>query len=1288
MKKFLIALLSGLLMMNSLNFVFAEEADAVSEDDEVILELEDIDPASVEIQRLGEIDEEPVIEAEEEPYKLSDIVRVSIVMDEDAALDAGYSVENYAQNQAIQDYRSQLKAKQDAVTERINSILSSPIEVKWNLTLAVNLISANVTYGDISKIKTVEGVKNVEIEQHYEATEDEINTASTSSLMVGAQQSWANGYTGAGSRVAIIDTGIDTAHQSFNSSAFDYAINEVRSEGKTVNLFTSSDLSSVKSGLNGRNAQYFTSKIPFGYNYIDENTTINHLSDTEGEHGSHVAGIAAANRYIKSGSSYVNAAESVKAVGMAPDAQLFVMKVFGSGGGAYDSDYMAAIEDALVLECDSVNLSLGGGLGFSYSSSYQSVLNNLTNNNYGTKTVVTISAGNSYSFTNQLANDLYIDDVSMHTGGSPGSFINSLCTSSADNITLTGKPLIFNEDQNVFFTENIGSKATAIENVAGTYSYVYIDGYGETAEYSAVNNAVSLSGKVVIVNRGELSFYEKGNNAISYNPKAMAVANNQDGLITMNLDDYTGTFPMVFISLADAETIKANSAVHTAGGYTYYTGTVVISSDLVSVQQKSREDTVMSDFSSWGVPGSLLMKPEITAPGGNIYSVFGTNKTGSNTYTGGSDQYELMSGTSMAAPHMAGLSAVLAQYVRENSIAVSGYSTRAVNQSLLMSTAVPMKNDGQYVSILQQGSGLVDVYQAISAKSSIMMDANDGTLTAKTKAAQDGKVKAEIGDNPTREADYTYGFTLYNRSNHEITYDLSTDLFTQATDGKYMLQTTSPIEGWNVTYDWEGNESTEQPDVNGDELVNEADAQTVLDYVTALKAEVTYEGSFDPEAADVNKDGKITTEDAYLILNYEEGSVSALLTIPAGESRKVTVTIAPSHTMDEAYPRGYYVEGFTYISSESTTAEGEIIDPVTYSIPILGFYGSWTDPSMFDHAPYAEKEYRPDESAYVSSGTTNYLQFRTGSSYSGATSYFVANPYKTEDTFPEERLAVNSSKNMYQIGYTLLRSAGTTGYAISRTDCINGNITSVLNSAVISTNLTGPYYSYSSSAWQSVSNRTYRINKTVTSYGLTEGDTFRVGVYAVPEYNAIRVNSDATAASAGYLSDTAFKNVLLSNVLGRGAFMGYDFTVDNTAPVVEQASLSGNTLTVRISDNQNLAYVAIKASSGSTIYAEAVPAAGEYTLTCELPSSVSTFIIFAGDYAQNETSKSTRRSDLSSVTEPQEEAEKIENDEEFIEEAEVISEVNEEVQESEEETVTETAGSLNSIRNYESKAKE
>ena len=65
----------------------------------------------------------------------------------------------------------------------------------------------------------------------------------------------------------------------------------------------------------------------------------------------------------------------------------------------------------------------------------------------------------------------------------------------------------------------------------------------------------------------------------------------------------------------------------------------------------------MSSFSSWGIPGSLELKPEITAPGGNIYSV--------NGLVAGGTAYENMSGTSMAAPQVAGMAALVAQYIRE-----------------------------------------------------------------------------------------------------------------------------------------------------------------------------------------------------------------------------------------------------------------------------------------------------------------------------------------------------------------------------------------------------------------------------------------------------------------------------------------------------------------------------------------------------------------------------------------------------------------------------------------------
>ena len=82
----------------------------------------------------------------------------------------------------------------------------------------------------------------------------------------------------------------------------------------------------------------------------------------------------------------------------------------------------------------------------------------------------------------------------------------------------------------------------------------------------------------------------------------------------------------------------------------------------------------MSSFSSWGVPGTLELKPELTAPGGSIYSVNGA--------VAGGTSYEVMSGTSMAAPQVAGMAALVAQYIRQAGLdEKTGLNFRALSQS-------------------------------------------------------------------------------------------------------------------------------------------------------------------------------------------------------------------------------------------------------------------------------------------------------------------------------------------------------------------------------------------------------------------------------------------------------------------------------------------------------------------------------------------------------------------------------------------------------------------------------
>ena len=1106
--------------------------------------------------------ENAAVADETQQYADTDVVRVSIVLSDPSTLEKGFTAADIAagSRQAMK-YRDKLESKQDKMVKTISkkALDGQALDVVWNLTLATNIISANVQYGQIEKIENVKGVKQVLIETQYEPcvvkeSETTDPNMATSSNMIGSNFAWANGYTGAGSKVAIIDTGADTDHPSLSGAAYSYAV-----KGLGITPVTAADYADKLEKLNAlkKNGDlkaedlYVSAKIPFGFNYIDADLDVTHDNDKQGDHGSHVTGIAAGNRYIEQADgSFAPALDTALTQGVAPDAQVYTMKVFGKGGGAYDSDYMAAIEDAMILGCDSANLSLGSGNpGYSRQSDakYQAILEAVVNSGM----VVAMSAGNSgHWFENTPYAYPYAESVSWATNGSPGSYTNSLGIASVDNVGSTGNYVEF-AGTKMFYTDTTEAPIQPMTALAGEQRFVYVDAVGNPEDFAAVGD--ELKGAIALCNRGAINFTAKGNNAVAAGAIGTIVVNNAAGTINMSTDGYTATAPYVSLTLDDGLIIKAGAEKKEANGVTYYVGKLTVGSK-PGVKVQTADYYTMSDFSSWGVPGSLELKPEITAPGGNIYSL----------QNGGG--YQNMSGTSMASPQVAGMAAVVAQYIRANKLTEkTGLTARALAQSLLMSTAVPMYQDyGEgkygYYSVMQQGAGLANVGAAVSAGTYIKMDKNANA------GAADGKVKVELGDDPNRTGDYSFGFTIYNLKDAATSFNLSADFFTQDVfanqfeDGSVVNfeDTYTALLSSNVTWTVDGQmvEMTAPAglancDFNGDGKVTKADGQALLDYVTGVLDSIS-----NKDNADFDNDGNIDTYDAYLFFQQLNKST---VEIPANGSIHVEVNakVLGLDKYDKASDNtGTYVEGYVY-ANELASNEGVMGD--SHSIPVLGYYGSWTDPSMFDIGSYLEYHEAKTESRvpymYIyNKNATKYQALTVQYAGDSGMYYFGGNPYMDE-TYDPNRAAINPDTTVFaRATFSLIRNSADARVTITGE---NGN---VYYDKASGSPTAGAYYYSNGGSWRNAQGY-IGINNAPTK--AAEGEKITVKVTEAPEY---------------YVTYDAEGNATTNwDALGDGASRTYTAFIDRTEPVLsnvyfkEDVETGTRSLVLTAQDNRYVA---------------------------------------------------------------------------------------------------------------------
>ncbi len=691
---------------------------------------------TLKTQRLNAVLEE--LKSASELYSSDEVVSAFVVM-EGAALAATYS----SMSQVKKGEEQKLIDAQNLVIKRIekNVLAGGTLNVRYQFTYLANAFSILTKFENLAEIAKLDGVQTVFVMPTYDPMSTADPNTFASGAMTGVHNVWKDlAFTGTGMRIAIVDTGLDLDHPSF---AADPALSDASMVVEDVdNVVTLLHAYDKMAGKLTAEELYRSAKVPYAFNYVDANLTADHSDGKSGDHGTHVAGIAAANKL-----------EGTEVVGMAPDAQIIVMKVFGANGGAYMDDYVAAIEDAMILDCDVVNLSLGSDSGFTNSGREfaDSVFANLRKQDI----IATISAGNSgvASTGNMWGTDLNrTQNPENGVVGSPSTYVNAFSIASAGNSVIMWENFVLADGTRVFYMPSIEilyGEVPPMEYVlSGEYEYVIVDGLGAPEDfYDAEGNSL-VDGKVAVVKRGELNFGAKVNNAAAAGAVACLIWNNNadDDIfsfgMTTEVDGENPTIPASLITLEDGQKMADME-----------TKTMLIHDELAG---RVVEGGQMSNFSSWGTTSDLRLVPDITGIGGNVYSCYDNG------------QYGLMSGTSMSAPQVAGVSALVLQHLKEKYPELAkqdnGY-LREMAQALLMSTANPVisSESGLEASPRQQGAGLIDALAAITSSSYLTVNGE--------------RPKVEMKDNETGV--YNFSFEIHNTSDKDQTYTMSSSLLTE-----------------------------------------------------------------------------------------------------------------------------------------------------------------------------------------------------------------------------------------------------------------------------------------------------------------------------------------------------------------------------------------------------------------------------------------------------------------------------------------------------------------------------
>lgn len=561
---------------------------------------------------------------------------------------------------AAQSIEAQIEAEQDEFRARA-SLISPNLRVNTRLRKLANAISIEVPGRDLAAIAALPNVRRVELVKEYRA-----DLASSVSL-VGARLAWeklgGSAVAGQGVRIAILDTGIDVRNPLFSDTGFNAPDGFPRSNNGSEGLTNNKVIVAKSFVTSGNNPTA-----------LDENG-----------HGTNVAGIAAGRLDSPSPLGDIS--------GVAPKAYLGNYRVLGRTGSGRSDLIASALEEAVADGMDVINLSLGSAAG-----SQLDFLARAVEAAVAVGKVLVVSAGNS--------GEGGVDDAM--TIGTPGISPNAITVAATSNAHVVGPTVT---------VANVGDVPAELSNIAsieGQLGDTPVSVPNTTLPYVEVNSqsqgracgtlpAGSLSGKVALIERGNCSFAAKINAAAAAGAAAVVIynqpssENSENGGDAFVFMDVTGTnIPSVFITnssgVALRNFVRANpgASLHLAA-----LGAGKVASDVVA------------SFSSRG-PSSLgALKPDVAAPGVSIYS--GAIRTNNADGVSDASGFLAVSGTSQAAPHVAGAAAIIKQLH-------PSWSPAQVKSALMNSAVDGFTTSGKTATsgVLATGAGRINLDRAVS----------------------------------------------------------------------------------------------------------------------------------------------------------------------------------------------------------------------------------------------------------------------------------------------------------------------------------------------------------------------------------------------------------------------------------------------------------------------------------------------------------------------------------------------------------------------------------------------